>query len=303
MWAFSHMNSSCILRQSVFLSETLFTAYLHGGGSSTSSPRFTVNRLSLETSQLKCCCCVTTHLGCCCRRCVLPAKHILRSGPAEGSLTQRKSIQHWFLSWIWGLPCLLSQRNKCSEFAAVQLIFKRVNIQLRLYPGTPLCRRPCISSFISIIYRAESTFSMLRVSWIKPPLNSADPHQVWIQLKQRKQRSSVTLTDERMFTAAGRGKRWESPWWRCIWSFRIHATPPCLTWLIKREGTRLAILGLSHPCVAAVVPGEHGWLGLHLCWLLIEAICAQFYHCYFISTGNGFSWQSADVMTTTTNTS
>lgn len=106
-----------------------------------------------------------------------------------------------------------------------------------------------------------------------------------------------------MFRAAGRSNRWESPWWRCIWSFRIHATLSVLSDGSKGKGARLPILGLSHPCVAAAVPRERVWLGLHLCWLLIGAICAEFYHSFLFPQGtqSRFSWQSADVMTTATN--
>lgn len=32
--------------------------------------------------------------------------------PAEGSLTLRKTAQHWFLTWIWGAAGLPSLRNK-----------------------------------------------------------------------------------------------------------------------------------------------------------------------------------------------
>lgn len=74
----------------------------------------------------------------------------------------------------------------------------------------------------------------------------------------------------------------ESPRWRwCIWSFRIHAAPPCLTWLIRRDGARLLVLGLSPPAWRLQSPERSSRPRLHLCWLLIEVIFGQVYHSFF----------------------
>lgn len=81
---------------------------------------------------------------------------------------------------------------------------------------------------------------------------------------------------------------------------------PSLSYLIDQKGKEPAcpFSCLSHPCMVAAVPRESIWLRLHLCWLLIEAICAEFYRCFFLfpqGKESRFSWQSADVMTATTN--
>lgn len=74
----------------------------------------------------------------------------------------------------------------------------------------------------------------------------------------------------------------ESPRWQwCIWSFRIHAAPPCLTWLIRRDGARLLVLGLSPPAWRLQSPEKSSRPRLHLCWLLIEVIFGQVYHSFF----------------------
>lgn len=103
----------------------------------------------------------------------------------------------------------------------------------------------------------------------------------------------------------GRGNKWESPWWWRIWSFRIHATPPCLTWLIKSEGGPPAHFGPVTSRVVSTIPGESSWPVPHLCSILIEAFCAQFYHCPLFPLGaeSIFSQQIGDVMTTRTSMS
>lgn len=95
----------------------------------------------------------------------------------------------------------------------------------------------------------------------------------------------------------------ESPWrqW-CIWSFRIHVGPPCLTWLIKRDGARLPVLDLSPSAWRLQSPEKRSSPRLHLCWLLIELIFGQFYHIFFISFGGrrahslcrGATWSPQD---------
>lgn len=105
-----------------------------------------------------------------------------------------------------------------------------------------------------------------------------------------------------MFTGVQKTNRWESPWWWCIWSFRIHSPPLCRTWLIKRERARLTVSSLSHPRLAAAVPGDHARFMPHLRWLLIETMWAEVYHGFLFLRGTegGFSQHSADSMTTTT---
>lgn len=97
-----------------------------------------------------------------------------------------------------------------------------------------------------------------------------------------------------MFRAVGRGNRWESPWWRCIWSFRIHTAPPCRTWLIKREGARLPISVPSHPVWQMQSPEKAAGLGcIHAACLLRRSLHI-FFHCFFISIGNRAQILSAE---------
>lgn len=91
--------------------------------------------------------------------------------------------------------------------------------------------------------------------------------------------SPVTLTDECVFGAVGRDNWWESPWWRCIWSLGIHATsypvPP--DWS-KGKGPARLFRGTYHvPAWQMQSPGKAAGPRLHLCRLLIETICVQFF--------------------------
>lgn len=136
-----------------------------------------------------------------------------------------------------------------------------------------------------------------RGSWIKWPLKSSHPNQFQSQLRQRKQRSSVTLTDERAFRAVGRGNRWESPWWRCIWSFGIHATPyPVSPDWSKGKGPACLFRGLSRPVWQMQSPGKAAGPGF-ICagYLLRRSVCSftpVFF--FFISTGIGEPILSAE---------
>lgn len=89
-------------------------------------------------------------------------------------------------------------------------------------------------------------------------------------------KDAVPLTDECVWDTD------ESPWWRwCFWSLRIHAAPPCLTWLIKRDGARLPVLALSPPAWQLQSPWKRGRPRLHLGRLLMEPICSQLYQSFF----------------------
>lgn len=96
-----------------------------------------------------------------------------------------------------------------------------------------------------------------------------------MQLKKSKGRSRDT---NRWVCGTPDESSW-SPW--CIWSFRIHAAPLCLTWLIKREGARLPVLDLSPPAWQLQSPEKRSHPRLHLCQLLIEPICGRFHHSLF----------------------
>lgn len=115
-----------------------------------------------------------------------------------------------------------------------------------------------------------------RGSWIKWPLKSSHPNQFQSQLRQRKQRSSVTLTDERAFRAVGRANGWESPWWRCIWSFGIHASPyPVSPDWSKGKGLARLFRGLSRPAWQMQSPGKAAGPGF-ICagYLLRRSVCS-----------------------------
>lgn len=112
----------------------------------------------------------------------------------------------------------------------------------------------------------------------------------------------MSMCSERL----GGGNRWESPWWRCIWSFRMHATPPRLTWLIKREGARLPILGLSHPAWQMQSPEKAAGPGCICAGYLLRRSVHSFITVFFLfplGIESRFSQQSGGVMTTRTNKS
>lgn len=114
----------------------------------------------------------------------------------------------------------------------------------------------------------------------------------------------MSMCSERL----GGGNRWESPWWRCIWSFRMHATPSCLTWLIKREGARLPILGLSHPVWQMQSPEKAAGPGCICAGYLLRRSVHSFitvflFFLFPLGIESRFSQQSGGVMTTRTNKS
>lgn len=135
-----------------------------------------------------------------------------------------------------------------------------------------------------------------RGSWIKWPLKSSHPNQFQSKLRQRKQRNSVTLTDECVFRAVGRGNGWESPWWRCIWSFGIHATPyPVSPDWSKGKGPACLFRGLSRPAWQMQSPGKAAGPSFICAGYLLRRSVCSFAPVFFLSFHFHRDWRAYSV--------